>query len=79
QNTAKPPVKKNIHSPIPHIPSTFNNTILTITHTHPNPLSSSTPPPLRFTRSPKSTPFPAQIPPETAPKPSIQHPLKTLQ
>ncbi|WP_145366423.1 30S ribosomal protein S11, partial [Staphylococcus capitis] len=44
-----------------------------------NPLSSSSTPPLRFKRSKRSTPFPAQIPSQTPSKSPIHHALKTLQ
>ena len=67
--------RKNIERGAAHIQSTFNNTIVTITDTQGNALSSG----LGFRGSRKSTPFAAQTAAEVAAKAAMEHGLKTVE
>jgi len=71
--------RKNIESGIAHIKSTFNNTMVTITDTHGNPLSWSSAGSLGFKGSRKSTPFAAQMAAETCAKVAMEHGLKDVE
>ena len=71
--------KKNIERGAAHIPSTFNNTIVTITDTQGNALSWASAGELGFRGSRKSTPFAAQSAAETAAKAAMEHGLKTVE
>ena len=71
--------KKNIERGSAHIQSTFNNTIVTITDTQGNALSSASAGALGFRGSRKSTPFAAQSAAETAAKAAMEHGLKTVE
>jgi len=71
--------KKNIHSGVVHIQSTFNNTIVTITDPAGNVVSWSSAGVQGFKGSRKSTPFAAQLAAEDAVKKAVEHGLKNVE
>ena len=71
--------KKNIERGAAHIPSSFNNTIVTLTDTQGNALSWASAGGLGFRGSRKSTPFAAQMAAETAAKAAMEHGLKQVE
>ena len=71
-------VKKNIHSGICHIQSTFNNTIVTITDVQGNAISWSSSGSRGFKGSRKSTPFAAQLAADEAGRKAMDHGMKSL-
>jgi len=71
--------KKNIHSGVVHIQSTFNNTIVTITDPAGNVVSWSSAGVQGFKGSRKSTPFAAQLAAEDAVKKAIEHGMKNVE
>ena len=71
--------KKNIPTGIIHIHSTFNNTIITITDSDGNVISSSSAGRHGFKGSRKSTPFAAQLAAQGALKEAMEHGLKTAE
>lgn len=72
-------VKKNIHSGMAHIQSTFNNTLVTLTDTNGNALSWASAGELGFRGSRKSTPYAAQMAAEVAAKAAMEHGLKSVE
>ncbi len=78
QVSRKRRVKKNIATGVAHIPSTFNNTIVTITDPHGNAISWSSAGALGFKGSRKSTPFAAQMASEAAAKAAMDHGMKSV-
>ena len=78
-STRKKREKKNIERGVVHIQSTFNNTIVTITDTQGNAISSASAGGLGFRGSKKSTPFAAQTAAETAAKAAMEHGLKSVE
>ena len=71
--------KKNIERGAAHIQSSFNNTIVTLTHTQGNALSWTSAGGLGFRGSRKSTPFAAQTAAEVAAKAAMEHGLKSVE
>jgi small subunit ribosomal protein S11 len=71
--------KKNIHSGVVHIQSTFNNTIVTITDPAGNVVSWSSAGVQGFKGSRKSTPFAAQLAAEDAVKKAMEHGMKNVE
>ena len=71
--------RKNIDRGAAHIPSTFNNTIVTITDLQGNAVSWASAGEMGFRGSRKSTPFAAQTAAETAAKAAIEHGMKTVE
>ena len=71
--------KKNIVKGAVHINSTFNNTIITITHTQGNAISWASAGELGFKGSKKSTPFAAQSAAEKAANAAMEHGLKSVE
>ncbi|MDX9785324.1 MAG: 30S ribosomal protein S11 [Desulfobacterales bacterium] len=71
--------KKNIHSGVVHIQSTFNNTIITITDPAGNVVSWSSSGVQGFKGSRKSTPFAAQLAAEDASKKAMEHGMKNVE
>ena len=71
--------KKNIDRGAAHICSSFNNTIVTITHVNGNAISWASAGGLGFKGSKKSTPFAAQMAAETAAKAAMEHGMKTVE
>jgi len=71
--------KKNIHSGVVHIQSTFNNTIVTITDPAGNVVSWSSAGVQGFKGSRKSAPFAAQLAAEDAVKKAVEHGLKNVE
>lgn len=71
--------KKNIHSGVVHIQSTFNNTIITITDPAGNVISWSSSGVQGFKGSRKSTPFAAQLAAEDASKKAMEHGMKNIE
>lgn len=71
-------VRKNIHSGVAHISSTFNNTIITITDNTGNAISWSSSGARGFKHSRKSTPFAAQTAAEDAARKAMDHGMKTV-
>lgn len=71
--------KKNIHSGVVHIQSTFNNTIITITDPAGNVVSWSSSGVQGFKGSRKSTPFAAQLAAEDASKKAMEHGMKNIE
>jgi small subunit ribosomal protein S11 len=71
--------KKNVPTGIIHIHSTFNNTIITITDTNGNVITSSSAGRHGFKGSRKSTPFAAQLAAQGALKQAMEHGLKTAE
>ena len=75
---ARKKVKKNVHSGIAHVQSTFNNTIITITDPAGNTLCWATAGGAGFKGSRKSTPFAAQVAAEECSKKAIEHGVRQL-
>src|SRR5690625_1310694 len=71
--------RKNVSTGVPHIHSTFNNTIVTITDTQGNAISWSSAGALGFKGSRKSTPFAAQMASEAAAKQAVEDGMKTIE
>ena len=71
--------RKNIDRGQAHIPSTFNNTMVTLTDLQGNVLSWASAGQLGFRGSRKSTPFAAQEAAETAAKKAMEHGLKSVE
>lgn len=71
--------KKNIHSGVVHIQSTFNNTIVTITDPVGNVVAWSSAGVQGFKGSRKSTPFAAQLAAEDAVKKAMEHGMKNVE
>ena len=71
--------RKNIDRGAVHIPSTFNNTIVTITDVQGNAISWASSGEMGFRGSRKSTPFAAQTAAETAAKAAMEHGLKSVE
>jgi small subunit ribosomal protein S11 len=71
--------KKNIHSGVVHIQSTFNNTIVTITDPAGNVVSWSSSGVHGFKGSRKSTPFAAQLAAEDASKKAMENGMKNVE
>ena len=77
--SAKKKVKKNITWPAkPHVNSTFNNTMITITDAQGNAVSWSSAGMMGFKGSRKSTPYAAQIAAEDAGRKAQEHGMKEL-
>lgn len=74
----KKKVKKEVHSGIAHILSTFNNTMITITDPSGNVLSWSSSGKKGFKGSRKGTPFAAQVAAEDAAKSAIEMGMKSV-
>ncbi len=79
QRSTKKKVKKNIHSGVAVVLSTFNNTIVTITDMQGNAISWSTAGAMGFKGSRKSTPYAAQIAAEDAGRKAQEHGMKELE
>ncbi len=71
--------KKNIHTGVVHIQSTFNNTIITITDPAGNVIAWASAGGQGFKGSRKSTPFAAQMAAEAAAKKAIEHGMKNVE
>ncbi|MFP6623870.1 MAG: 30S ribosomal protein S11 [Myxococcota bacterium] len=74
----KKKVKKNIQTGVAHIPSTFNNTIITITDVGGNAVAWASAGQQGFKGSRKSTPFAAQMAAEECAKKAQEHGVRTL-
>ena len=70
---------KNIDNGQVHIPSSFNNTIVTVTDANGNAISQSSAGALGYKGSRKSTPFAAQQAAETAAKAAMEHGLRSVE
>lgn len=68
----KKKAKRTVTSGIVHVSSTFNNTIVTITDTAGNALSTASAGMAGFKGSKKSTPFAAQLAAETAARKAVE-------
>ena len=75
---AKKVVKKNIHTGIVHIQSTFNNTIVSITDVNGAVISWASAGSRGFKGSRKSTPFAAQLAAEEASRRAQEHGLRSV-
>lgn len=75
RGTRKVP-KKNIHSGIAHIQSTFNNTVVTISDVKGNAISWASAGARGFKGSRKSTPFAAQLAAEEAGRKAMDHGMR---
>ena len=71
--------RKNVENGAAHIQSSFNNTIVTITHLQGNALSWASAGGLGFRGSRKSTPYAAQTAADVAAKAAMEHGLKTVE
>jgi len=71
--------KKNIHTGIIHIHSTFNNTIVTVTDTQGNVIAQSSAGRVGFKGSRKSTPFAAQMAAKDAIQKAMEHGLRVAE
>jgi small subunit ribosomal protein S11 len=71
--------RKNIERGAAHIPSTFNNTIITITDVRGNAVSWASSGGMGFRGSRKSTPFAAQTAAEVAARAAIEHGMKSVE
>jgi small subunit ribosomal protein S11 len=71
-------VKKNIATGIAHIRSTFNNTIISITDTKGNVISTCSAGARGFKGSRKSTPFAAQVAAEHAARAAQDHGMRAV-
>ena len=78
KKVTKKRVRKNVEHGQAHIPSSFNNTIVTLTDAQGNALSWASAGGLGFRGSKKSTPYAAQMAAETATKAALIHGLKTV-
>ena len=79
KKVTKKRVKKNVERGQAHIQSSFNNTIVTLTDSEGNALSSASAGGLGFRGSRKSTPYAAQMAAETAAKAAVVHGLKSVE
>lgn len=79
KRTQKKKEKKNVHTGVAHIQSTFNNTIIAISDLDGNVISWSSAGSQGFKGSRKSTPFAAQIAAEVAAKKAMEHGLKSVE
>lgn len=70
--------RKNIHTGVAHVNSTFNNTIVTISDVQGNAVSWSSAGSQGFKGSRKSTPYAAQVAAEDAGRKAMEHGMKTL-
>ena len=70
--------RKNIHTGVAHVNSTFNNTIVTISDVQGNAVSWSSAGSQGFKGSRKSTPYAAQVAAEDAGRKAMDHGMKTL-
>lgn len=71
--------KKNVHTGIIHIHSTFNNTIVTVTDTQGNVIAQSSAGRVGFKGSRKSTPFAAQMAAKDAIQKAMDHGLRVAE
>lgn len=71
--------RKNIHTGIIHIHSTFNNTIVTITDPQGNVVAQSSAGRVGFRGSRKSTPFAAQMAAKEAIQKAMEHGLRVAE
>jgi len=71
--------KKNIQNGVAHIPSTFHNTIMTITDMNGNTLAWSSAGSQGFKGSRKSTPFAAQLAADDAAKKAKEHGVQNIE
>lgn len=71
--------KKNIHTGVVHVLSTFNNTLITISDMQGNAISWSSAGMMGFKGSRKSTPYAAQIAAEDAGRKAQDHGMKELE
>jgi small subunit ribosomal protein S11 len=78
RSPARKAVKKNIHSGICHIQSTFNNTIVTITDVQGNAVSWASAGARGFKGSRKSTPFAAQLAADDAGRKAMDQGMKNI-
>ena len=78
QKGGKKKAKKNIQTGIAHLPSAFNNTIVTITDPAGGALAWATAGQQGFKGSRKSTPFAAQVAAEECAKKAMEHGVRTL-
>ena len=79
KKTRRKKERKNVEHGAAHIKSTFNNSIVTLTHAVGNALSWSSAGALGFKGSRKSTPYAAQMAAETAAKVAMEHGLKSIE
>ncbi len=70
--------RKNIHTGVAHVNSTFNNTIVTISDVQGNAVAWSSAGSQGFKGSRKSTPYAAQVAAEDAGRKAMEHGMKTL-
>ena len=70
--------RKNIHTGVAHVNSTFNNTIITISDVQGNAVSWSSAGSQGFKGSRKATPYAAQVAAEDAGRKAMEHGMKTL-
>ena len=70
--------RKNIHTGVAHVNSTFNNTIVTISDVQGNAVAWSSAGAQGFKGSRKSTPYAAQVAAEDAGRKAMEHGMKTL-
>jgi len=70
--------RKNIHTGVAHVNSTFNNTIVTISDVQGNAVAWSSAGAQGFKGSRKSTPYAAQVAAEDAGRKAMDHGMKTL-
>ncbi len=71
--------KKNVHTGIIHIYSTFNNTIVTVTDPQGNVIAQSSAGRVGFKGSRKSTPFAAQMAAKDAIQKAMEHGLRVAE
>ncbi len=71
--------KKNVHTGIIHIHSTFNNTIVTVTDPQGNVIAQSSAGRVGFKGSRKSTPFAAQMAAKDAVQKAMEHGLRVAE
>ncbi len=71
--------KKNVHTGIIHIHSTFNNTIVTVTDPQGNVIAQSSAGRVGFKGSRKSTPFAAQMAAKDAIQKAMEHGLRVAE
>lgn len=70
--------RKNIHTGVAHVNSTFNNTLITISDAQGNVVSWSSAGMMGFKGSRKSTPYAAQVAAEDAGRKAQEHGMKAL-
>ena len=71
--------RKNIEKGHAHIQSTFNNTIVTLTHVHGNALPWASAGQLGFKGPRNATPYAAQMAAESATKAAMEHGLRSVE